>query len=62
MPTCREESGQGKERSVWAGLLVRGIHREREKREKGQALLKKKSNVAQSLKPSRCLREKEKKK
>jgi hypothetical protein len=25
MPTCREESGQGKERSVWAGLLVRRI-------------------------------------
>jgi hypothetical protein len=40
MLTCREGSGQGRERSVWAGLLVRGIQREREKREKGRLCLK----------------------
>jgi hypothetical protein len=40
MLTCREGSGQGIERSVWAGLLVRGIQREREKREKGRLCLK----------------------
>jgi hypothetical protein len=40
MPTCREESGQGRERLAWAGLLVRGIQREREKREKSRLCLK----------------------
>jgi hypothetical protein len=40
MPTCKEESGQGRERSVWARLLVRGIQREREKREKSRLCLK----------------------
>jgi hypothetical protein len=40
MLLCREGSGQGRERLVWAGLLVRGIQREREKREKGRLCLK----------------------
>jgi hypothetical protein len=40
MLTCRKGSGQGRERSVWAGLLVRGIQGEREKGEKGRLCLK----------------------
>jgi hypothetical protein len=40
MLTCIEGSGQGRERSVWAGLLVRGIQKEREKREKSRLCLK----------------------